>query len=114
MAEEFNEIFGTSSFHIILSQFSQAKSLSSHLDPKLPKEKHKIFIDMLVWLLQRNTLMQLHYFVFLMPKKVEHQRLICDQYSSKLSEISLGTTNTNHIIFVLKIKFILLRRRVWV
>lgn len=101
MTEEFNEIFGTSSFHIILSQFSQAKPLSSHLDPKLPKEKHKIFIDMLVWLLQRNALMQMHYFVFLMPKKVEHQRLICDQYSSKLSEISLGTTlQTQNILFL--------------
>ena len=91
MAEEFNEIFGPSSFHIILSQFSQAKPLNTHLDPKLPKEKHKILIEMLIWLLQRNVLMQLHYFVFLMPKKIEHQRLVCDQYSSKLSEISLGT-----------------------
>ena len=89
IAEDFNEKFGDSSFHLVLAQFSQAKPLSSHLDPKHTKEKHAVLIEMLIWLLQRNVFMQLHYFIFLMPKKVEHQRL-GDQYSSKMSDVSYG------------------------
>ena len=93
IAEDFNLKFGSSSFHIVLSQFSQAKPLSSHLDPKHPKEKHANLIEMLIRLLQRKVLIQLHYFVFLMPKKVEHKRL--DQYSSKISDLSFGQLKYN-------------------
>jgi hypothetical protein len=40
LAEEFNEAFEGYSFHMMLSQFSNAKPLVEHLYPKHPKEKH--------------------------------------------------------------------------
>jgi hypothetical protein len=48
-----------------------------------------MLIEMVIWLLQRNVLMQLHSFILLLPKKVEHLRLTNEQYS-KISEFSFG------------------------
>lgn len=89
ISQEFAETFENASYHYVLSLFSEAKSLSEHLDPKIPREKYSIFINMVIWLLQRNVLVQIHTYVFLMPKKCEHQRLFCEQYS-KLSDVSYG------------------------
>ena len=85
--EHFNEVFEESSYHLTLSQFSQAQPLVDHMDPRLPKEKQLLLIDQLIWLLQQNALIQLHTFVYLMPRKVE--RVGSEHYSLKMSEMSL-------------------------
>ena len=48
-----------------------------------------VFIDMLMWLLQQNAIIQVHSFIYLLPRKTEHSRLGCERYS-KMSDISLG------------------------
>jgi hypothetical protein len=53
------------------------------------KKLKNMLIEMVIWLLQRNVLMQLHSFIYLLPKKVEHLRLTNEQYS-KISELSFG------------------------
>lgn len=85
--EHFNEAFKDHSFHKTISQFSYAKPLVEHMDPQLPKKKHVQFINMLIWLLQQNALVQIHTFVFLLPRKVQHQRLSCEY--SKMSGMSI-------------------------
>jgi len=63
--EEFQRMF--SNFHLdeILAMFSCRKSLGEHLDLLAPS-LHKDFIDVVIWLLQRNLIIQLHTFVHLM------------------------------------------------
>ena len=51
--------------------------------------KQSIFIDMLMWLLQQNAIIQTHSFLYLLPRKTEHSRLACERYS-KLSDLSIG------------------------
>ncbi len=58
------------------------------MDPRSPKEKHTQLIDIVILFLQQNALIQLHYFVYLLPLKCEHQR----QYS-KMSDISIDEEN---------------------
>jgi hypothetical protein len=89
LAEDFDDAFGRGMFYVVLSQFSSAKPLVDHLDPCMPREIQKSIIDQVIWLLQRNVLMQYHSYLFLMPKKVEHQRLY-DIDNSKISEMSNG------------------------
>ena len=48
-----------------------------------------VFIDMLMWLLQQNAIIQVHSFIYLLPRKTEYSRLECERYS-KMSDISLG------------------------
>lgn len=67
-----------------MSQFSYSKPLVEHMSPQCPKSKHIQFINVLIWLLQQNALVQIHSFVFLLPRKVQHQRL-----SSKMSGMSI-------------------------
>lgn len=43
---------------------------------------------MVTWLLQRNVLMQLHSYLYLLPKKFEHHRL--PEQCSKMSDVSFG------------------------
>ncbi|CAF0863859.1 unnamed protein product [Brachionus calyciflorus] len=94
ISQEFKETFDNASYHFVLSLFSEAKTLSDHLDPRMSKEQHNIFFHMLEWLLQRNVLIQLHNYIFLMPKKFEHHRLGCEKYS-KHSDISYDDDSMN-------------------
>ncbi len=82
--ENFNKLFPNESFHSTLSAFSYARPLVEHLDPRSPKEKHVVYINMLIWFLQQNALIQLHMFVYLLPRKTEHHRLY-----SKVSDMSV-------------------------
>jgi len=82
--ELFNKIFPNESFYLTLSAFSYSRPLVEHLDPRQPKEKHVVFVNMLIWFLQQNALIQLHMFLYLLPRKTEHHRLY-----SKISDLSV-------------------------
>lgn len=70
------------------------------------KKLKNMLIEMVIWLLQRNVLMQLHSFIYLLPRKVEHLRLTNEQYS-KISELSFGKKFKN--LLALFFKFILFK-----
>ena len=120
LVEDFNQTFPGYTFQEIVSRFSYAKPLVEHLDPTLSKEKQvsglklglrrsedfskalslsvesnlkMTFVEMLMWLLSRNALMQLHSYIFLMPKKIEHVRLGCGDNFSKFSDLSFEEEN---------------------
>lgn len=44
-------------------------------------------INILIWFLQNNALIQVHTFVYLLPRKAEHHRLACE--FSKISGLSI-------------------------
>lgn len=44
-------------------------------------------INILIWFLQNNALIQVHTFVYLLPRKTEHHRLACE--FSKISGLSI-------------------------
>ena len=47
---------------------------------------------MVIWLLQRNVLMQLHTYIYLLPAKVTHKRLTADDTSETMSESIIEET----------------------
>lgn len=51
---------------------------------------------MLLWLLQMNAIVQIHSFLYLLPRKTEHARL-CERYS-KLSDLSIEEENEISLI----------------
>ncbi len=64
-----------------------------------------LLIEMIIWLLQRNILIQLHTFIYLMPKKCEHQRLACGDKYSKSSDLSIGIALKCTIRILLRVCF---------
>jgi len=55
IALNFNKEFSSknASYHIVLSQFNDAKQLVDYFDPKMPKEDHVYWILILVYLFSR-------------------------------------------------------------
>lgn len=74
LVEEFTSRFPGMSFHNVLSEFSLPAPLSQHNNPLgLPQQKAEP-AQMVVWMLQRRLLIQLHAYVFLVPNVQSEKR----------------------------------------
>jgi hypothetical protein len=68
LSEEFSQTFGRSKFKFeeMIAVFDAPKTLGEHLDAgMLTPSLQRDFVEVVVWMLQRNLLMQLHTFVYL-------------------------------------------------
>ncbi|KAJ7340234.1 Nitrogen permease regulator-like 3 [Desmophyllum pertusum] len=67
LVEEFTSRFLRMSLHNVLSKFSLPAPLSGHKDPLGLPQQQAEQVQMVVWMLQRRLLIQLHTYVFLVP-----------------------------------------------
>lgn len=65
IAKEFSSTFTNFRFAEIITAFSKAKSLGEHLE-LLDPARQRDFIEVTIWLLQRNLLKQQHVYVYLL------------------------------------------------
>ncbi|XP_044184598.1 LOW QUALITY PROTEIN: GATOR complex protein NPRL3-like [Acropora millepora] len=73
LVEEFTSRFPKMSLHNVLSEFSLPAPLSEHNNPLGLPQHQTEQVQMVVWMLQRRLLIQLHTYVFLVPS------LQCDE-----------------------------------
>lgn len=67
LVEEFTSRFPKMSLHNVLSEFSLPAPLSEHNNPLGLPQHQTEQVQMVVWMLQRRLLIQLHTYVFLVP-----------------------------------------------
>lgn len=67
LVEEFTSRFPKMSLHNVLSEFSLPAPLSEHNNPLGLPQHQTEKVQMVVWMLQRRLLIQLHTYVFLVP-----------------------------------------------
>ncbi|XP_074639104.1 GATOR1 complex protein NPRL3-like [Acropora palmata] len=67
LVEEFTSRFPRMSLHNVLSEFSLPAPLSEHNNPLGLPQQQTEQVQMVVWMLQRRLLIQLHTYVFLVP-----------------------------------------------
>ncbi|KAL9957123.1 hypothetical protein ACROYT_G038725 [Oculina patagonica] len=67
LVEEFTSRFPRMSLHNVLSEFSLPTPLSEHNNPLGLPQQQAEQVQMVVWMLQRRLLIQLHTYVFLVP-----------------------------------------------
>lgn len=67
LVEEFTSRFPKMSLHNVLSEFSLPAPLSEHNNPLGLPQQQTEQVQMVVWMLQRRLLIQLHTYVFLVP-----------------------------------------------
>lgn len=67
LVEEFTSRFPRMSLHNVLSEFSLPAPLSEHNNPLGLPQHQTEQVQMVVWMLQRRLLIQLHTYVFLVP-----------------------------------------------
>ena len=67
LASEFAEEFSGQSLHQVLSEYSMPSRLSQKVTPFSAHHQLPTKVQVLVWLLQRRLLMQLHCYVFFTP-----------------------------------------------
>lgn len=67
LVEEFTSRFPRMSLHNVLSEFSLPAPLSEHNNPLGLPQQQAEQVQMVVWMLQRRLLIQLHTYVFLVP-----------------------------------------------
>lgn len=71
LAKEFSRSFPSFRFDEILERFSQPRTLGEHVS-LLISSLQRDFIEVVIWMLQRNLIIQLHTYIYLMIPKPEN------------------------------------------
>ncbi|XP_037082831.1 GATOR complex protein NPRL3-like isoform X1 [Pollicipes pollicipes] len=67
LTSDFSEEFAGQSLHQVLAEYSLPSTLSQKVTPITAQQQQPTKVQVLVWLLQRRLLMQLHVYVFFTP-----------------------------------------------
>ncbi|XP_066432224.1 GATOR1 complex protein NPRL3 isoform X4 [Eleutherodactylus coqui] len=96
LAEEFSHQFPAHDLPSVLSKFSLPVSLSEFKNPLSPPGQEPHLIQMVIWMLQRQLLIQIHTFVCLLVPPKEDSTLSKDEdtpFAARVGGRSLSTPN---------------------
>ncbi|XP_069590043.1 GATOR1 complex protein NPRL3 isoform X2 [Ranitomeya imitator] len=96
LAEQFSHQFPTHDLPSVLSKFSLPVSLSEFKNPLSPPRQEPHLIQMVIWMLQRQLLIQIHTFVCLLVPPKEDAALSKEEdtpFAARVGGRSLSTPN---------------------